>query len=121
MHNAVKAGSEQARDAKALGSSLQCSVVVSTEDNQVAATLGRYADELDAIFVVSSVEINKPLPGETPWMYTQEFEIEGAKGAVHILPPKQEKCSRCWRYLAEEEDGLCGRCDDVVAETPPSV
>lgn len=117
VHSAVKAGLEQARDAKVLGSSLQCSVVISVEDIKVAATLERYADELDAMFVVSSVDVNVLMSGEG-WTYTETFEAQGAKGLVSILPPKQSKCARCWRYLATEEDGLCKRCDDVVAEMP---
>lgn len=114
VHSAVKATLEQARLDKVLGSSLQCSVILTVENDKVANTLERYADELDSIFVVSSVEVNKSLQENPAWSYVQDFEIQGGKVAVQVLPPKQEKCSRCWRYLAPAEDGLCVRCDEVV-------
>lgn len=114
VHDAVKLGLEQARAAKALGSSLQCSVVIATNGEEIKSTLQQYMSELDTMFVVSSVELGSVVSGEQSWCYTEKFEVEGISGTVHILPPKQSKCSRCWRYLATEEDGLCGRCEDVV-------
>ncbi|KAG6024002.1 hypothetical protein E4U41_001894 [Claviceps citrina] len=114
-HSAVKAGLEQAREAKAVGSSLQCSILIHTDDVHLARTLEDYKDELDAMFVVSRVDVNQPLAEQPSWRYTREMEVQGSPaGTVHVMPPRQEKCSRCWRYLAEREDGLCGRCDDVV-------
>jgi isoleucyl-tRNA synthetase len=116
VHDAVKAGLEQGRELKALGSSLQCSVNIAVNDERVAAVLKEYLDELDAMFVVSSVELNSPIAPEShDWCYSKEFAVDGAQGVVHVLPPKGSKCSRCWKYIAEEEDGLCGRCDEVVA------
>ncbi|KAM5355402.1 hypothetical protein ACJ41O_002048 [Fusarium nematophilum] len=120
VHSAVKATLEQARGDKVLGSSLQCSVNLVFEDIRVAQVLERYMDELEAIFVVSSVDVNQPLPPDAKWSYGQEFEIQGAKVKVHVLPPKQEKCSRCWRYVAPAEDALCDRCEDVVGALPTS-
>ncbi|UKZ75519.1 hypothetical protein TrVFT333_003206 [Trichoderma virens FT-333] len=118
VHDAVKAGLEQGRESKALGSSLQCSLNISVTDDRLAAVLKEYLDELDAMFVVSSVELNSPLsPDNHDWCYSKEFTVDGMQGVVHVLPPKQSKCSRCWRYVAEEEDGLCGRCEDVTAAT----
>lgn len=116
-HDAVKAGLEQAREAKAVGSSLQCSIMIDTEDAQLARTLEEYMDELDAMFVVSRVDVNRPVQGQgqAAWQYSRKIELQGSPaGTVHVLPPQQEKCSRCWRYLAEHEDGLCPRCDGVV-------
>ncbi|EGR47443.1 uncharacterized protein TRIREDRAFT_63935 [Trichoderma reesei QM6a] len=119
VHDAVKAGLEQGRESKALGSSLQCSVSISVTDGRLANVLERYLDELDAMFVVSSVELNTSLSLERPdWCYSKEFTVDGVQGVVHVLPPKQSKCSRCWRYAADEEEGLCGRCEDVVAAHP---
>ncbi|KAG5929590.1 hypothetical protein E4U42_005294 [Claviceps africana] len=122
VHGAVKAGLEQAREAKAVGSSLQCSILINTDDAQLAQTLGFYHDELDAIFVVSRVDVNRAFEGQPAWQYTREIEIQGSPaGTVHVMPPQQEKCSRCWRYLAEQEDGLCRRCDDVVGQVAAAV
>ncbi|KAL7939507.1 tRNA synthetases class I domain-containing protein [Trichoderma chlorosporum] len=115
VHDAVKAGLEQGRESKALGSSLQCSLNISVTDDRLATILKEYLDELDAMFVVSSVELNSPLlPDNHDWCYSKGFTVDGMQGVVHVLPPKQSKCSRCWRYVAEEEDGLCGRCEDVT-------
>ncbi|TWU75254.1 isoleucine-tRNA ligase [Metarhizium rileyi] len=115
VHGAVKAGLEQAREAKALGSSLQCSILVNTENGELATLLDEYLDELDTMFVVSRVDVNRTVDGEPAWHYAKEFELPGAPGGtVHVLPPRQEKCARCWRYLAEQEGGLCDRCDGVV-------
>ncbi|CAJ0545456.1 Ff.00g089290.m01.CDS01 [Fusarium sp. VM40] len=120
VHSAVKATLEQARTAKVLGSSLQSSVILEIEEGRATAVLGRYLDELEDLFVVSSVQINQPLPDSPDWAYQQEFEIHDAKLKVHVLPPKQEKCSRCWRYVAPVEDALCGRCEEVVGALPTS-
>ncbi|KAF4340563.1 isoleucyl-tRNA synthetase [Fusarium beomiforme] len=114
VHGAVKATLEDARTAKALGSSLQSAVYLEIEEGKAAAVLGRYLDELHDIFVVSSVDVNEPLPENPAWAYQREFEIQDAKVKVHVLPPKQDKCSRCWRYMAPQEDALCGRCEEVV-------
>ncbi|KAK7430120.1 isoleucine-tRNA ligase [Neonectria magnoliae] len=114
VHNAVKVTLERARGDKVLGSSLQCSVNLVMENGQVASVLERYLDELEAIFVVSSVAINQTMPQSPAWAYEQEVEVQGTKVKVHVFPPKEEKCSRCWRYVAPSEDELCNRCEDVV-------
>ncbi|KAM0517551.1 hypothetical protein ACHAPS_008117 [Verticillium nonalfalfae] len=114
VHAAVKAALERARLAKRLGSSLQSAVVVSVPAAPSAAVLARYAADLDALFVVSSVEVRVgAAPPEAP--FAQEFEADaGTKGVVSVLPPTGCKCSRCWRYVAEAEDSLCGRCEEAV-------
>lgn len=129
-HAAIKAALERARSDKVLGSSLQSSVVLYVPGNpKTEAVLRSYADELDALFVVSSVEVvantSPPLKsGSEAWSYEQEIvvgDVEEGGGAVLgtavILPPKQDKCPRCWRYVAPAEDTLCGRCEDVVNST----
>lgn len=112
-HAAVKCALESARMAKALGSSLQSSVIISVPEGDVAAVLRKHVAELDSMFVVSSVDINVAVP-EAPWVYEETFGVNGVQGKAYVLPPKQHKCGRCWRYLAEKEDSLCVRCDEVV-------
>ncbi|KAK6072239.1 isoleucyl-trna synthetase [Seiridium cupressi] len=121
VHAAIKTGLEKARADKAVGSSLQSSVLVLTSDTATSAILQRYAGELADMFVVSSLEVNARdgLPNSPDWdKYTQEFPVNGlgAKGTVTILPPKDSKCPRCWRYVAPAEDELCGRCEGVVKD-----
>ncbi|KAI1414080.1 isoleucyl-tRNA synthetase [Hypoxylon sp. FL1857] len=114
-HAAIKFGLEAARGDKVLGSSLQSSVILDVADSPTLDVLQKYADELEAMFVVSSVDINTAFPVDPEWRYTKEFEANGVKGTAIVLPPKQSKCPRCWRYVAPEEDQLCHRCEDVVA------
>ncbi|OAA55308.1 Isoleucyl-tRNA synthetase, type 1 [Niveomyces insectorum RCEF 264] len=126
-HAAVKAALERARNDKVLGSSLQCTVVLqmaeapqhseAAEAAAVTTVLEDYADELATMFVVSSVALHAPMPddGAVAWRYSETFEVAGATGTAWVLPPQQAKCPRCWRYVADEEDHLCGRCADVMA------
>ncbi|RYP09111.1 hypothetical protein DL764_001478 [Monosporascus ibericus] len=129
-HAAIKAALERARADKVLGSSLQSSVALRVpEGGPAEAALYRYRDELDAMFVVSHVEVNAhldPLPENqnTPeWSYEHEIvpdpsapqqHHEWIRGSAVVLPPANAKCPRCWRYVAPKEDTLCGRCEEVV-------
>lgn len=111
-HAAIKAAAEEARVNKWLGSALQSSVVLKVENPKALGVLQKFAEELDAIFVVSSVDINGEVDDAAEWKVIKEFEY----GTVIALPPKQTKCPRCWRYVAPKEDALCGRCDAIVGE-----
>ncbi|KAK3299932.1 tRNA synthetases class I-domain-containing protein [Chaetomium fimeti] len=115
-HAAIKAAAEPARGDKVLGSSLQCDVVLEVPEGKALQTLERFQEELEAMFVVSSVELNGSVPEDAQWKYCEEFELGGEKCKAWVLPPKQAKCPRCWRYVAPKEDELCGRCEDVVGE-----
>jgi isoleucyl-tRNA synthetase len=33
-----------------------------------------------------------------------------------VHPPGNEKCPRCWRFVKEEGEEVCGRCSDVVTK-----
>ncbi|KAI1100518.1 isoleucyl-tRNA synthetase [Jackrogersella minutella] len=115
-HTAVKAVLETARRDKVLGPSLQCSVILELADVSNSEVLASYVDELATMFVVSSVEINASRPEAAKWSYTGKFKVGDAEGTVVVLPPKHCKCPRCWRYVAPEEEKLCQRCEDVVAD-----
>lgn len=110
---AVHGALELARESKVVGSSLQSSIVIQTSDAALVATLQRYAPaELSDMFVVSSLAVNEPLPEGAAWHFEQDF----AGGKVHVLPPLGEKCERCWRYVAEEGEDICKRCEDIVQQ-----
>jgi len=114
---AIKAASEKARTDKVLGSSLACNVVLHVpEGSRAREALERYAGELDTMFVVSAVEVGGEVPADVAWKYEEVFEIEGTECKAVVIPPRQAKCPRCWRYVAEKEDVLCGRCEEVVGE-----
>jgi isoleucyl-tRNA synthetase len=109
---AIKTAQEEARAQKLVGSSLQSSVVLHLPDS-ARELFQRYAEELDSIFVVSSVEVGGIVEGE--WKFAAEFDAPGGKGTAWVLPPKEDKCPRCWRYVAPAEEKLCKRCDEVVS------
>ncbi|KAL2137887.1 hypothetical protein VTI28DRAFT_7920 [Corynascus sepedonium] len=117
-HAAIKAASEPARADKVLGSSLQCDVVLEVpEGGRALDILRRYREELAAMFVVSSVELNGAIREALEWKYCEEFELDGSQCKAWVLPPTQAKCPRCWRYVAPKEDALCGRCEEVVGQS----
>lgn len=110
---AIKTAQEEGRSKKMLGSSLESSVILSLP-SQSRRLFDRYADELDSIFVVSSVELDGDMGCQVPWKFSAEFDTLGGKGTAWVLPPKEAKCPRCWRYVAPSENQLCKRCDDIV-------
>jgi isoleucyl-tRNA synthetase len=40
------------------------------------------------------------------------FEVNGS--AFEVYRGNKHKCPRCWKQRASQEDGLCGRCEEVV-------
>jgi isoleucyl-tRNA synthetase len=38
------------------------------------------------------------------------------KARVLVHPPSREKCPRCWRFVKEVKEDVCGRCGDVVSQ-----
>ena len=110
-NTAIKTAQEEARAKKIIGSSLESSVVLQLP-SQAREVFERYADELETIFVVSSVQFDSEVEGA--WKYSCEFDAPGGKGTAWVLPPKEHKCPRCWRYVAPVEDELCKRCEEAV-------
>jgi isoleucyl-tRNA synthetase len=43
-------------------------------------------------------------------------EEKGWSGSVVVHQALAEKCPRCWRYQKEEDNELCGRCEEVTKE-----
>lgn len=112
-NTAIKAAQEEARAKKLMGSSLECTVALSLSP-EARTVFTRYAQELDSIFVVSSVElVDQDAEPEGKWKYSVEFDDGRCKASV--LPPKDSKCPRCWRYVAPVDEP-CQRCQDVCGE-----
>jgi isoleucyl-tRNA synthetase len=93
---------EAKRAAGAIGHSLEACVRLhaGAEDRRILEALG--TDELEAVFIVSQVEI-----------------LAGEKLAVEIASPQGGKCERCWNYrptvgASSDHSGLCARCLSVV-------
>ncbi|KAG0645514.1 Isoleucyl-tRNA synthetase [Hyphodiscus hymeniophilus] len=94
---AIKTAQEAAREKKIIGSSLQSSVILELSDPVTEELFRRYEDELDSIFVVSSVQIGGEVGAKS--IASASFDGPGTgKGVVYILPPKEAKCPRCWRW-----------------------
>jgi hypothetical protein len=115
VRDAVKHALEIPRKEKLIGSSLQSSIILTTSSQR----FDKYSTELADMFVVSHFDINIPVPESIDFHFSHDFEIQGHQATVHVLPPTDAKCPRCWRYVAEKEDELCQRCDDVVKGMPP--
>jgi isoleucyl-tRNA synthetase len=111
-NTAVKTAQEEARGKKIIGSSLESSVVLQLP-SQALGVFERYADELETIFVVSSVKSGGEVEGA--WKYCCDFDVPGGKGTAWVVPPEEHKCPRCWRYVAPVEDELCTRCEEVFS------
>ena len=62
--------------------------------------------DLEDWFVVSSVS------AESAGEKLGSFEVEGHSFGIHRATA--HKCPRCWRFAAQEEDGLCERCEEVM-------
>ncbi|KAI1001984.1 Isoleucine--tRNA ligase [Podosphaera aphanis] len=111
---AVKSAQEKARAQKLMGSSLECAVVLQLPP-AATSVFQRYADELDSMFVVSSVEFgSSPI---TEWIFSAEFDAPGGMGTAWVSAPKGHKCPRCWRYVAPVSEQLCARCEHVISST----
>ena len=110
-NTAIKSAQEAARSANLIGSSLQSSVILHLPE-PAQDLFKRYEDDLESIFVVSDVALGWEPEGT--WKYSAEFMAPGGNGIAWVMPPKEAKCPRCWRYVAPVEDELCGRCEGVV-------
>ncbi|CCU81854.1 unnamed protein product [Blumeria hordei] len=112
---AIKLSQERARSQKLIGASLESSVYLDLPPPAVLV-FQRYKKELDSIFVVSSVEFGASPDAE--WKFDAKFDAPGGTATAWVLPPKDNKCLRCWRYLAPTPDKLCSRCEELVTDDP---
>jgi isoleucyl-tRNA synthetase len=88
---------EAAREAGAIGSSLQAEVDIIAPANDYAA-LSSLGDDLRFVFITSAARV-------TP----------GAEREVRVIPSTHPKCARCWHYRADvgaapAHRSLCARC-----------
>jgi isoleucyl-tRNA synthetase len=93
--------------------------------------------QLAGLFVISEVNLrtlsdssapaNDIFTAEDPNAIKQQsqwYEEEvlssdsGVLGEAKVLvhPPSREKCPRCWRFVKEEKEEVCGRCGDIVSQ-----
>ena len=99
---------EVARNDKKIGKSLEAKVTVFTEDEQKAALLESFGDELATLFIVSEATVERSA--------APEGAVEGQSGIFALAEAAEGcKCDRCWTVVKKgeqtEDDGfLCIRC-----------
>jgi isoleucyl-tRNA synthetase len=117
---------ETARNARAIGSSLEAKVLLYAPPGEVRQQLeaflpvegstGNRIDELRYLFLASQVELVDSLGS----LETARFRGESDLVAVAIVGADGQKCDRCWHYSPlvgtfPEDPTLCERCHEALA------
>jgi len=115
LRGLVSKALELARQQKVIGHSLNAQVDLFPTQEQYSFLEG-VKDQLEAIFIVSGVELHQPDELAPEWAVQAEPDSEFYVG-VTLAPG--EKCERCWMYSEEvgqdnEHSTLCPRCASVV-------
>jgi len=97
---------EDRRKSGAIGHSLEAGVRITLPSADAAALLHVGAEQLAAVYIVSSVEVRSDDTVAAP--------------RVEVLSPRGAKCGRCWNWLPTvgaypDHPELCDRCHAVVA------
>ncbi|HHT71710.1 MAG: isoleucine--tRNA ligase [bacterium] len=106
---------EEARQSSLIGTSLMARVDLWFPEtlSSTHELLQDYESILPGLFIVSQVKLHEP--GETP--PTTAVELENYAGAHCLVTlAAGEKCERCWMYNEDTQDGVCPRCQAVLAE-----
>ena len=113
---------EQARTAKAIGSSLDAKVLLNVGDQELQNKLASYnssatlseknIDELRYFFLASQVELVDSLPDT-------EYKSESDIANIAVVKADGEKCDRCWNYSLSvgsfaDDPTICDRCEAAL-------
>ena len=117
---------EQARNDKAIGSSLEAKVLLHVVDadfrqqlealNPASSLSGNGVDELRYLFLVSQVELL-----DAPGILTDlKYSAEAGSLSIGVVDAEGKKCDRCWNYSTHvgesaEHPLLCERCVPALA------
>lgn len=100
---------EQLRLSGEFKNKLEVQILINTKNSaQIKAILENHATFLDDYFLVSKVKLTEQSL-DSPLTLANGESIE-----VSILKSDDHKCPRCWKFIAEEPDTLCHKCDSVV-------
>jgi isoleucyl-tRNA synthetase len=117
---------EQARTAKAIGSSLQAKLLIQASDptwQQILQTFNpadslatNGVDELRYLLLVSEVEL---VEGATDRIGEMAYHSQTEAWSLGVADAAGEKCDRCWNYsdkvgLSPEHPLLCERCVEAI-------
>ncbi|MBD2082195.1 isoleucine--tRNA ligase [Leptolyngbya sp. FACHB-17] len=116
---------EQARTAKAIGSSLEAKLLLFVADSDLRSQLQTFnpsdslsenrVDELRYLFITSQVELVDLSDRLTEAKYTTQTETLG----TGVVNADGQKCDRCWNYSthvgeSKEHPLLCERCVPAI-------
>jgi isoleucyl-tRNA synthetase len=109
----VSRGLEVARQAKAIGHSLDAAVQIYPRGDEVRALLERYADVLCEWLIVSDCELVSDPPSEDAIASHSDLVD------VHVAAAPHPKCERCWQRRVSvgqtaERTPICARCSEVM-------
>lgn len=117
---------EQARNDKAIGSSLEAKLLLYVADENLRKQLqafnpsdslsGNHVDELRYLFLTSQVELLESSDGLAELKYNAQTDALG----IGVAEADGQKCDRCWNYsthVGESADHplLCERCVPAIA------
>ena len=113
VRNEVLKSLEALRATKTIGGSLEASVTLYTEDEEMRGFLKSFEADLATIFIVSDAEMVLTRPEDA----VQSEDIPALY--VRAVPSDFSKCGRCWNFResvgsAGASEGLCERCVKVV-------
>jgi len=113
VRNEVMKALEALRAARTIGGSLEASVTLYTEDEDLYDFLKSFGEDLATIFIVSDAEAVLGRSREA----TQSEDIPALH--VHAAPSNFSKCMRCWNFResvgkVDGHEDLCERCAEVV-------
>jgi isoleucyl-tRNA synthetase len=105
---------EAARNAKAIGSSLDAKVLLHVTDAVLREKLTSLGGDLQYLFIASQAELVESIP--TDLTYTAALETL----SIAVVNADGEKCPRCWNYSTNvgesiEHPHLCDRCVNALA------
>jgi isoleucyl-tRNA synthetase len=114
LRNCVLKELEESRAKGLIGSSLDAKVVLYSDDNGWQRFFDKSGHLLNALFIVSSVEIVGDLPEGSK-------EAENIPVNTKVTKAEGRKCQRCWNYSPSVggdtgHPGLCSRCRNVIKE-----
>jgi isoleucyl-tRNA synthetase len=89
-------------------------VTLTVLDKKLLSLIQQYLSQLPAIFITSDVLINQDNTGLPEWEYRATAEVDGTNVEISVLPPRNQKCPRCWQFTSKESESLCNRCEHVL-------
>jgi isoleucyl-tRNA synthetase len=103
---------ESARNAKAIGSSLDAKVLLKVNNSELKSKLLSLGKDLTYLFIASQTELVSDLPDSQFIGYSDGLSIA-------VVNADGEKCPRCWNYSTHigestEHPHLCDRCVEAL-------